>query len=128
MSYTHFLARQSGRTTRMLKQALDALVKDHAVYILSADETRAHHLKERFRQVCQQSNYLVASTPKFETLRSIGQENIDWVNTRIHRAHSNCRLFIDHHVYEHVFGHLINGYHAYDSQIVINPLSVYRSL
>ena len=119
MNYTDLHARRSGRTTRMLEEAIEALVSGRAVYILCVDATSAHYIKNLYRKVCEQSKYLMASEPKFETLQSIGMENIDWKNSAIHRAHPNCKLFIDHGVYSRVYGHIINGYHECDEQMIV---------
>lgn len=117
MSYTNLHARRSGRSTRMVRKAIQAIQEGYAVYILS---TNTPHMRELVSQISRTGMFHLTREPKYETLDSIGRENIDWKNTKIIGAHSSCKLFIDHQVYEQLFSHLIDGYHAHDGQVMVN--------
>lgn len=117
MSYTHLHARRSGRSTRLVRAAIEAIQNGRAVYILC---TNKEHMKSLVEQVNRAEMRYLTIQPKYETLESIGIENIDWKTTQIIGAHPNCKLFIDHQVYEQLFSHFINGYHAYDGQVAVN--------
>lgn len=115
--YTHLHARRSGRSTRLVRAAIAAIHQGHAVYILC---TNKPYMRQLVEQVNRSDMCYLTKEPKYETLESIGRDNIDWKNTKIIGAHSNCKLFIDHQVYEELFNHLIDGYHAYDGQVSVN--------
>lgn len=120
MSYIHVHGRRSGRTTRLIEEAIHNIQQDRAVYILCLDKKNIEYMKSVFEKVCRSEMNYITKQPKFETLERLGPENIDWKNTKIIGAHHNCELLIDHSVYEHLFGHIINGYHEYDAQIAVN--------
>ncbi len=88
--------RQTGRTTRMLEEALyQARVQGRAVYVVMPYE----NLRE-----------LYASNPKyhclrFETLHSL--RTLDLRTGRLVGAHPNCLVFVDHSVLEMHFSWLV---------------------
>lgn len=122
MNYISFHARQSGRTTRMLEEAiLSHQVDRRAVYILSPDENIKQETKRLAMRLCHQKGIELPSSIKFETVESLGFNNIDWKEKKLHNAHPNCKLFIDHHVYAKYFDFAIEGFHKYDNAWITHP-------
>ncbi|WP_417212074.1 hypothetical protein [Acinetobacter venetianus] len=107
--------RQSGRTARMLVDAINAAMEGKAVYILCVREAILY-TKNIATKICEAHNIELPKTIKFETVNSIGSNNIDWHHKRLIGAHQNCQLFIDHTVYTINFFHLLEGYHEYDGE------------
>lgn len=107
--------RQTGRTTRMLKKALEADQAGKAVYVLCLKEA-IPYTKNLLLEIVNDDSlgHKLFNNIKFESLSSIGERNIDWKNKRIYGAHSNCQLFIDHAVYSEMFSHVLNDYCEYD--------------
>lgn len=113
--------RQTGRTTRMLKKALEADQAGKAVYVLCLKEAIPYTKNLLLKVVKDDSlskgdslGHKLFNNIKIESLVSIGERNIDWKNKSIYGAHSNCQLFIDHAVYSQMFSHVMNGYCEYD--------------
>ena len=110
-------ARQSGRTTRMLLSAFEYAEKGRMVYILCTDSSRSH-IEHLCKKLCIDGGYskdVIERGIKFETLRSIGgSDRVDWKKQNLYQSHPNCRLLIDHHVYETEFLHILSGYMQYD--------------
>lgn len=120
-SYIQVHARGSGRTTRMIEEALRKHEEGRAVYILMHDMRMKRELELLAMRICRMRGKVLSSLIKFETVESLGGINlIDWKNRKIHGAHPNCALIIDHHVWATHFGFAIEGYHEYDSQMIIN--------
>lgn len=107
-------ARRSGRTYRMIEDAIKCCINDkRKVYIL-CDEPSLEYNKSMAYQICRRNGIKLPESIKFETISSLGSRNIDWHNTTLMGAHSNCKLFIDHHVYAKQFGFAIDGFFKYD--------------
>lgn len=121
MSYTHVHARRSGRSTRMLERAFVAThANNYRPLVLCVDSAAVDYLKGLYVKVCERNGYAIARFPRFETLDSCRRKNIDYMrlcNTWVEGEKGENNLFIDHHVYEHLFGNIINGYHAYDGHV-----------
>lgn len=107
--------RQSGRTARMVVDAINAAMEGKAVYILCPKEAILY-TKNIAAKICEAHNIKLPESIKFETINSIGESNIDWHHKRLIGAHKNCELFIDHHIYTLKFAHLLEGYHEYDGE------------
>lgn len=122
MNFIDTHARQSGRTTRMLEEAIQKHKEGRAVYILVHDEKYGNSLKKDFEILCRKSGLLcMPQSIKFETVESLGFNNINWQDKKLHHAHSNCKLLIDHHVYAKYFSFAIEGFHEYDNMRMIHP-------
>lgn len=107
--------RQSGRTTRMLVDALNSAMSGRTVYILCTKESIGH-TRKLAQNICEYKAISYPEGIKFETIESIGERNIDWFKRSLIHAHPNCQLFIDHFVYTIKYGHILEGYHAYDRE------------
>ena len=120
MSFIQFYSRGSGRTSRMLEDAINQASKGRAVYILCPNDIRYHQRLAAY--ICQQKNISpdVFNGLKFETIASIGERNINWERREMLGAHPNCKLFIDHHVFAQKFSYILDGFHEYDATVIIN--------
>lgn len=107
--------RQSGRTVRMLVGAINASLAGNAVYILCTRDS-IPYTRNLAHKICRTNGFVLPISIKFETIGSLGAPNINWHNKSLNGAHSNCQLFIDHNVYVEKFGHVLEGYHAYDGE------------
>jgi hypothetical protein len=119
MDYISFHARQSGRTSRMIEKALELQKEGRAVYILCASEA-IPYTRSLAHKICELKGIKFPETIKFETVQSLGGENIDWQNKKLHRSHPNCSLLIDHHVWAQKFHWAIQGFHEYDDQNLVS--------
>lgn len=106
--------RQSGRTARMLVDAINAAMEGHAVYIVCLKQA-IPYTRNLAADICKAHN-IERPKIKYETLESVGEHNIDWRSKSLYGAHSNCKLFIDHSVYMVKFHDFLEGYHFYDGE------------
>lgn len=124
-SYIEIHARGSGRTTRMIEEALRKQEEGRAVYILCHDSGFKRYVEHLAMKICRMHGKVFPSSIKFETVESLGgTHHIDWKNKTIHGAHPNCALIIDHHVWATHFGFAIDGFHEYDNQIIVNTRQI----
>lgn len=108
-------ARRTGRTTRMLVEAMELHAKGRAVYVLCAHQPALEHTKRLFARLFWQTYRKKApSSVKFETWESLGRNNVDLHTPRLMSAHPNCRLLIDPSFFEHHFSFALCGFHKYD--------------
>lgn len=101
--------RQTGRTTRMLKHALQLSEQRRAVYVIADNERQADMMR---RQLGDGPHGI-----KVETLASLG--NYDLITGDLRGAHPNCVVLVDHYVIERRFGRLWEQMHAYDSEAAV---------
>ena len=124
-SYIQIHARGSGRTTRMIEEALRKQEEGRAVYILMHNMRMKRELELLAMRICRAQGKVLPSSIKFETVESLGgTRHIDWKNKTIHGAHPNCALIIDHHVWATHFGFAIEGFHEYDDQVIMSKKHV----
>lgn len=109
-------ARLSGRTSRMLLQALILNKQGKAVYVLCAHKQSIMHTARLLGSICEKMGRAVPLGIKFETWDSIGRNQVDFENTRLRASHPNCELLIDHHFFEHHFSFALCGYHQWDAK------------
>lgn len=113
-------ARGSGRTTRMIEEALRNDAEGEAVCILCHDNNFKREAERLAMLICKQKGVVLPSSIKFETVESLGFSNINWERKKLYHAHSNHKLIVDHHVYAKYFGFAIEGFHQYDNQMIVN--------
>ena len=77
-SYINIHARGSGRTTRMIEQALQKHDEGRAVYILCHDNNFKREAERLAMLICKQKGVVLPSSIKFETVESLGFSNINW--------------------------------------------------
>lgn len=101
---------QSGRTTRMLEEAIRLASEGRAVYLVFPTLQRCESVKRgKMRELTGRER-----TPgiKFETPETL--TNIDWHTMTLARAHPNCVLLVDHHVIEQRFAAMLKMLHRFD--------------
>lgn len=98
--------RQSGRTTRLLKEAIDLVKAGRAVYVIGTNKQHCWHLKNA-------ADLLVPDVGiKFETPETLS--NLDWETVSLKGAHPNCIVLVDHATIEARFSKLIEMLHRFD--------------
>ncbi len=99
--------RRTGRTTRLVYDAIEAAAKGHAVYIVMA----CHGEIKRVQQLLG-TERMHRLGIKIETAESLGAW--DWDTLRNRGAHANCVFLVDHHAIEARFSGLLAELHRYD--------------
>jgi hypothetical protein len=100
-------ARRSGRTTRMLAEAVRLSQAGHVVYVVAASTREAARLEDQLGRDTAQALGI-----KFETPGSLG--NLDWERACLRGAHPNCRVLFDHHALFQRFGPILYEFHRFD--------------
>lgn len=112
--------RQTGRSYRMMKEAVENAKNGRAVYVLLGNIQHKQYFEYLLQKVCADEGYIADSKRlgiKFETIQSLGGfSGVDLKNKRIIGSHTNCVLLVDHHFYAVHFGFAIQGFHNYDSE------------
>lgn len=103
--------KHTGRTTRMLQAAIDAVEEGKAVYVVGATLLHAHQLREH-ALVTFPGQWQRIERIKFESWDSVG--NLDPATMRLRGAWPNVRVLADHAAIACEFGALLKEYHAYD--------------
>lgn len=93
VNYRSQRSRGTGRTERMLIDAIAAARDGHAVYIVAANAAQGADL--RLRLLNRHAEDLGI---KVEAAGTIG--NLDWSTLRLQGAHPNTRVFVDHYTVE----------------------------
>lgn len=104
--------KRTGRTTRMLQTALDAVEEGKAVYVIAAHLHHADLLK-RQALVTFPDQWPSIERIKFETWHTCG--NLDPASMRLRGAWPNVKVVADHAAIASEFGALLREYHAYDT-------------
>ena len=115
MSYNADDRKGSGRTTRMVKHAIQLAEQGRAVYIMVARATAIHAVESipvdgiPFRDFNRSSGLgLQIETP--ETLA-----NFNWETLSLRGAHPNCVVLVDHFLIEATFHKMLTMLHQYDA-------------
>lgn len=98
--------RATGRTTRMLADAIAQARAGRAVYVVAANLSHARVLQDMAGEEARQLSI------KFETGHTLG--NLDWRRMRLIGAHTNCVVLVDHHVIETEFAAMLEMLRRYD--------------
>lgn len=109
------LRRNTGRTRRMLRDAMKLCEAGRAVYVIAADSAHAdtlkHSLYEIRREVHCDSPDPGYNSIKIETPDTL---NFDWRIMAVPHAHPKCVFLVDHYAIERWFGPLFDMLHRYD--------------
>lgn len=124
-NYTQLVARQTGRTSRMIAEALGLNAQGYVVNILCS-ANHIDYIQFKTFEMCRKLNYTLPPTIRFKTVLNIGRENINWHEQSLIGAPPTTKLFIDHHVWAEQFGFAINGYHEYDDFSLLKRQPVYE--
>lgn len=98
-------SRRTGRTTRMMQEAIEQGKRGRAVYIIVHRADYGEDLRHRFPES-------VAAGVKFETWQSL--RNLDAETLRLRDAHPNCAVLVDHFAIETRYGKLLEEWARYD--------------
>jgi hypothetical protein len=99
--------RQAGRTTRMIKDAIDKTKQGKEVYVLAANTRQLHTLE---RIACEQ---IKQHKIKFRTVESI--RGFDWQTMSILGVEDSV-VFVDHFAIETTFSRVLEMLHRYDEE------------
>ena len=98
--------RQTGRTTRMMEDALQLARGGRAVYVVAANQRELERLRQLGGEEAQQLGI------HFETPHSPG--NFSWSNVSLRGAHPNCVVLVDHYAIESEFSQMLEMLYRYD--------------
>lgn len=102
--------RRTGRTTRMLEDAMGLARNGRAVYVIGATKRHADMLKGIAGPEADRLGI------KFETARERGLGNMDWETMSLQGAHPNCVVLVDHYAIESKFAAVLEMLHRYDAE------------
>lgn len=100
--------KQSGRSTRMMQDAAQAVDERRAVYVILAPISRP----ENFLRLLGDRAERYRGRIKFETFGTLPNYDID--TGRLRGAWQNCVVLVDHFAIEHRHYNLIHLYEKYD--------------
>ena len=99
--------RATGRTTRLLDDAIKQAEDGKAVYVVTSTMAHSKQLKETMGKDKAENLGI-----KFETTTSV---NFDWGHMRVLGSHPNCVFLVDHSAIEQTFSPMLEMLHRYDS-------------
>lgn len=106
--------RLTGRTTRMLEEAIRLSSEGRAVYVLLHARKAEPEFRHRVAMICEKQGIEVPAI-EYETWESLcGSRGVDLVQQKMLGAHPNCQLLIDPHFFQHHFEHILAGFHQWD--------------
>lgn len=100
--------RQTGRTTRMLADAVRLAKGGRAVYVIAANKREAERLQQLVGEEVRELGI------HFEIPRSPG--NFSWTAMALIGAHQNCVVLADHYAIELEFSRVLEMLHRYDAE------------
>lgn len=98
--------RQTGRTTRMLEEAVRCAKEGKAVYVIVNDPAHILSIQLILNKLGGEKMGI-----KVETFDSVGWDFYYWT---VRGANPNCKFFVDHYAIEDRFRHIIEEMHRYD--------------
>ncbi len=112
MSESFDRLKQTGRTTRMLKEAYSLASEGRAVYVLAHNPNYAFELECKFDNMFgpRESHRLGV---KFETPGRL--QNFDFQAMQLQGAHPNCRVLVDHYTIESMYARMLQELHRFDA-------------
>ena len=103
--------RQTGRTTRMMQEAIRLAREGRAVYVMFPTVDMGRDVQKTMLP------QLMADGPpvriKFETPGTL-ETSFSWERMELRTAHPNCVVLVDHHVIERRFGRLLEAWTQFD--------------
>ncbi len=99
--------RRTGRTTRLVLDAIEIAAKENAVYIVTANQREV----ERFEKLLGLERMQRLGI-KVETPETLG--GWSWERMRVEGAHDNCAFLVDHFAIESRFAAMLRELHRYD--------------
>lgn len=111
--------RRSGKTTRMLNDAVIQARNGRAVYVVADTKLLARMLECTLDDMLGEESKKLGI--KFESAQSLS--NFDWMEMRLYNAHPNCVVLVDHYAIECKFGFVLEMLHRYDIEQDDNDVS-----
>lgn len=102
--------RATGRTTRMLEEAIRQDKQGRAVYVMAATHFQADWIKRKLLDMTKGKPGGI----KVEHPRSM---NFDWDRMLMPGAHANCVILVDHFAIEDRFSKIIDALHRFDPPV-----------
>lgn len=106
MTYLESL-KGTGRTTRMLQEAIKLSEQGRAVYVVAVSHPHAARLQHVLDEMAGRANHGI----KVETAQALG---FSWEQLRVPGAHDNCVFLIDHGAIEWQFSRVLAELHRFD--------------
>ncbi len=106
MKQLHWGLRGTGRTSRMIENAIEETDKGRAVYVVTASLQERNRIKGLFMD----RGY---PNMKVETAETLG--SLDWRDLSLMGAHPNCLVVVDHYAIESKFAPMLKELHRYDA-------------
>ena len=100
----------TGRTTRMLKEAIRLSGKGYALYVVAADRPHQLTLQSMLDELRPPRGHGI----KIEYVEMFPE--IDWQTMSMPNARPNCRVLVDHYTIEHRFRYMLQQLHAFDKE------------
>ena len=101
-------ARRSGRTTRMLTEALEAAMSGQAVYIIASHRHTQEYMRELLAEMSPASDFGIK-------IEFPAPSNFDWESLTLLGAHQNCRVLVDHLAIEVKYARILDMLHRHDA-------------
>jgi hypothetical protein len=102
---------RTGRTTRLLIDAVSCANKGEAVYVIAANSVERKRL---LRLLWDMVDDQLCLGIKVETPMSV---DLDWDSFTIRGESPDCRVLVDHFAIEHWFSTLLSQLHRYDQKL-----------
>lgn len=103
--------RKTGRTTRMLQEAISFAKQGRAVYVIAGSADHRNQLEKRISDLCYGLTNLGIK------VEYPAPHNFDWDYLRLKGAHPNCVVLIDHHTIERRYAAILHELHRYDPNV-----------
>jgi hypothetical protein len=103
--------RQTGRTYRLCKKALELASAGRAVYIIAYNNA---HRVTIVDELWKQSKGAAPNGIKVEVQDRFDEFN--WRTMTLPRAHPNCVVLVDHHTIEEKFMRVLEALHQFDEE------------
>jgi len=103
--------KQTGRTTRMLKEAYCLASEGRAVYVLACHHDYALKMECEFDSMFGPGESRRLGI-KFETPGRL--QNFDFQAMQLQGAHPNCRVLVDHYTIESMYARMLQELHRFD--------------
>ncbi len=107
---------KTGRTTRMLLDALQLCSGGRAVYVIAANERERIKLNMQIEALGRGPwERDEKAFVKVETVQSVG--NLNWETITLRGAHPNCVVLVDHYAIETHFSRIFDMLTQYDLSV-----------
>lgn len=109
MAFDEMKHARSGRTTRMLQEAIQLSLARRAVYVVGLNAAHARVLAQRLEELNPPEGHGI----QFGDANMI--RTLDWYTLTLDRAHPNCVVLVDHAVIEQRYRAVLRMLHRFDA-------------